>query len=104
VVRYKPLRAECASCHADPHAGQFVDVRCEQCHQTSAWKQVSFAHRPPFTSFELQGKHASARCESCHRDVEAGGGARVRRYRGLPTACAGCHVDVHRGAFREFIP
>ncbi|MGZ6124425.1 MAG: cytochrome c3 family protein [Myxococcales bacterium] len=104
TVRYKPLRADCASCHADPHAGQFVESRCEQCHQTAAWKQVSFAHRPPYTPFELQGKHAAARCESCHREVEVGGGTRVRRYRGLPTACADCHVDVHRGAFREFIP
>jgi hypothetical protein len=104
VVRYKPLRADCASCHADPHAGQFAGVRCEQCHKTAAWKQVSFVHRPPFTSYQLEGKHADARCESCHREVEVGGGARVRRYRGLPTACADCHVDVHRGAFREFKP
>jgi len=104
IVRYRPLREECASCHADPHAGQFAGARCEQCHETAAWKQVSFEHRQPFTSFELQGKHAKARCESCHRDVEVGGGMRVRRYRGVPLTCAGCHVDVHRGAFRELLP
>jgi len=104
VVRYKPLRTECAACHADPHAGQFTGSRCEQCHETAAWKKVSFAHKPPWTPFELQGKHADVRCDSCHREVEVGGGARVRRYRGVPTTCAGCHVDVHRGAFREFLP
>ena len=104
VVRYKGLRTECAACHADPHAGQFTGVRCEQCHETSAFKKVAFVHRPPWTEFELQGKHADVRCESCHREVEVGGSARVRRYRGVPTTCAGCHVDVHRGAFREFVP
>ncbi len=104
IVRFKPLRTECASCHADPHAGQFSGTRCEQCHETASFKQVAFTHRPPWTTFVLEGKHASVRCEACHHDVEVGGGARVRRYRGLPTTCAGCHVDVHRGAFREFTP
>ena len=104
IVRYRPLTATCAACHADPHAGQFVGTSCEQCHATSAWKELAFEHRPPFTAYVLEGKHASVRCQSCHREVQLGGGARSRMYRGVPTSCAGCHVDVHRGAFRGFVP
>jgi hypothetical protein len=104
IVRYRPLGASCAVCHADPHAGQFVGARCEQCHATPAWKELAFEHRPPFTAYVLDGKHASVRCQSCHREAELGGGARARVYRGVPTTCAGCHVDVHRGAFRGFVP
>ncbi|HTO97444.1 MAG TPA: cytochrome c3 family protein [Myxococcales bacterium] len=99
IVRYKPLTAECAGCHADPHAGQFTGTSCETCHTTAAWKELEFAHRPPFTFYQLEGKHASVRCQSCHREVEVGGGARAFKYRGVPTTCAGCHVDVHRGVF-----
>jgi hypothetical protein len=106
VVRYKPLLSDCASCHADPHAGQFAPARrttdCERCHATADWKQTAFVHRPPFTNYLLDGKHESVECNGCHLEVEVGGGVRARRYRGVPTTCAGCHVDVHRGAFREF--
>jgi hypothetical protein len=107
VVRYKPLPGECASCHADPHAGQFADARtkatdCARCHTTSEWKQTTFVHWPPFTNFILEGKHEGVECAACHPEVELGGGARAVHYRGIPTTCAGCHFDVHRGAFRGF--
>ncbi len=105
VVRYRPLDMACASCHADPHAGQFATraarADCAGCHDSTAkWKTVAFVHHPPFTSFLLEGKHAQIACDACHRQVEARG-ARVAQYRGVPQTCAGCHVDVHRGAFRE---
>jgi len=107
MVRYKPLPAACASCHADPHAAQFADPRtratdCADCHTTSEWKRTAFAHRPPFTRFVLEGKHESVECKACHPEVDVGGGVRAARYKGIPTTCAGCHFDVHRGAFRGF--
>jgi hypothetical protein len=107
VVRYKPLPADCASCHGDPHAAQFADVRtrvtdCARCHPTTDWKSTTFVHWPPFTAFVLDGKHEKVDCAACHPDVEVGGGVRARRYRGVPATCAGCHIDVHRGAFRGF--
>jgi len=107
VIRYKPLAGECASCHADPHAAQFADARtratdCALCHTTSDWKRTTFAHWPPFTAFVLDGRHASVECAACHPDVDVGDGVRARHYRGIPTTCAGCHFDVHRGAFRGF--
>lgn len=109
VVRYRPLDVACASCHADPHAGQFAaagggPAQCTRCHDVRGWKPASFEHRPPFTAFVLQGRHETAACEACHRDVRAPGGVRVTQFKGLPLTCAGCHVDVHRGAFAEFTP
>jgi len=109
AVRYKPLQTQCAACHADPHAGQFAAARaattdCAHCHATADWKQTAFVHRPPWTAFELQGKHATTACADCHREVILAGNVKVSQYRGVPTTCAGCHVDVHRGAFREFVP
>ena len=104
VVQYKPVDTACASCHADPHAGQFAKAAarsdCAACHGTGDWKKTTFVHKPPFTSYELDGKHAQVACASCHRQVSARG-AQVTQYRGLPVTCAGCHVDVHQGAFRE---
>ncbi|MFQ5845672.1 MAG: hypothetical protein ACE5JG_11865, partial [Planctomycetota bacterium] len=42
---------------------------------------------------------------ACHREARpagAGGDAPwVRRYRGTSARCASCHVDVHRGQFRD---
>jgi Cytochrome c3 len=107
VIRYKPLAGDCASCHADPHAAQFADARtratdCARCHPTSDWKRTTFVHWPPFTAFVLDGRHASVECAACHPDVDVGDGVRARHYRGIPTTCAGCHFDIHRGAFRGF--
>ena len=109
MVRYTAASLACSSCHADVHAGQFAPARggqtdCTRCHSTAAWTATSFEHRLPFTTFELQGKHASVACTGCHRDVAVAPGVRARRYRGIPTACEDCHVDVHRGAFRGFTP
>jgi len=109
AVRYKPLQAKCAACHADPHAGQFAagpnrSTDCAHCHSTPDWKQTSFVHRPPWTAFQLEGKHAAVDCSGCHREVEVAAGVRASRYRGVPTTCAGCHVDAHRGAFQGFGP
>jgi hypothetical protein len=109
IVRYASLPTDCASCHADVHAGQFAlarggSVECTRCHSVTDFKRTSFEHHPPFTSFELTGKHGSVACAGCHRQVAVGRGAKVTRYRGLPTTCEECHVDVHRGAFRGFEP
>jgi len=109
MVRYTALPLACASCHADAHAGQFAPARggqtdCARCHSAAAWTAPAFQHRPPFTTFELDGKHVSVACGGCHPDVLVATGVRARRYRGIPTTCEACHVDVHRGAFRGFAP
>ena len=108
AMRFANLPTTCASCHADVHAGQFASARgdavdCQRCHTTAAWERTTFQHRPPFTSFALQGKHASVGCADCHREVVVAARVRTPRYRGIPQTCEGCHVDAHRGAFRELL-
>ena len=110
-VKYKPLPQTCASCHLDVHAGQFSAkagrpaVACETCHGEGKWKPASkFEHKPPFTTFVLDGKHAGARCEACHRALPVGLKVNVTQYRPLPTTCEGCHSDFHKGAFKGFEP
>lgn len=106
VVRYRPLPVACGNCHADVHAAQFAKqgvTACEKCHRPMEWKQLLFEHKPPFTPYLLEGKHAQAKCEGCHVEV-AVGGRKVRRYIALPTSCEACHEDFHKGSFRGFSP
>ena len=105
-IVYTPLPTTCAGCHADAHAGQLTGGgrRCETCHQVDAWKTLRFEHAPPFTDFRLDGQHARARCEACHRPVQVATGVSTVQYRPLPTRCEGCHADFHRGAFQGFEP
>ena len=37
------------------------------------------------TGFALDGRHATARCESCHNNAI---------FKGLPTTCVGCHSGL----------
>jgi hypothetical protein len=108
VIQYRPLELACASCHADVHAGQLAvkgqGTDCARCHGTESWKTpLRFRHEQPFTGFALTGKHVKVECAKCHGVVRVSG-AEVRRYRGVPTSCEGCHADFHRGAFRGYVP
>lgn len=107
-VRYKPLELGCRGCHLDVHAGQFskgAPAKCETCHALESWKSpLRFVHAPPFTTFLLDGKHAAARCEACHRQVTVARGVKAAQYTGLPLTCEGCHSDFHQGAFKGFEP
>jgi hypothetical protein len=123
MIRYKPLATACGSCHADTHQGQFLvaaasGVRaaapgkerartrdCNFCHGTKSFKKTTFDHDDPkFTSYGLEGKHAAVACERCHPTVRLAADVSTIRYRPLPRACEGCHVDFHRGEFRGFEP
>jgi hypothetical protein len=109
VVRYKPLKSDCASCHADVHLGLLADAKgttdCARCHSTEDFsKRLSFRHEPPFTTFLLDGAHVETACEKCHPKVLVAPKVYASRYRSIPTTCEGCHVDEHQGAFRGFEP
>lgn len=94
------LEASCASCHRDPHQGQFGAASCGSCHRQSAWKPAAgFDHAR--TAFPLTGRHAGLACATCHPAAAAQGAETaelaVVRYRGVATACAACHADPHAG-------
>jgi len=100
----------CRDCHEDPHAGQFAEELgrgdCDQCHVRHAdrFSVGTFDHARR-TGFTLVGAHADAACDTCHREAtidRLGTPTVARRFTGTPTACADCHVDVHRGQFTDY--
>jgi hypothetical protein len=101
ALRVKPRSDTCAACHSDPHRGEFKQD-CKACHVESGFAKTSFDHKT--TSFPLGGKHASARCDSCHKEDQrkgtaAGGASKVEavvRFSGLKSECVACHTDAHQ--------
>lgn len=97
--RFLGLLQDCASCHADPHAGA-MQVGCAVCHS-----QDTFAERI-VTEHEnwlpLIGAHAGIDCRQCH---EAGTPHALEKMRtgahAQPTArqCADCHRSPHSEGF-----
>ncbi len=61
-------------------------TRCDRCHTTEGWSEVSFAHER--TGFPLRGAHARASCKSCHAESFT---------RALGRSCGSCHRDEHEG-------
>ncbi|MBI3153525.1 MAG: hypothetical protein HYZ21_15435 [Chloroflexi bacterium] len=82
---------DCFSCHRqdDPHAGAYGD-QCGLCHSPEGWEPAKFDHN--LSSFKLEGEHAEAACDDCHKnDV----------FKGTPSDCYSCHSgdDDHNGRF-----
>jgi hypothetical protein len=98
-----PKSSDCLTCHRDPHAGQFERWApaggCSACHGVDSFRKVRFDHTRG-SRYPLEGKHAPAACETCHRPDASG----VVRYRPLAMACAACHTDVHAGQFAATVP
>ncbi len=116
----KHVRASCSSCHKgsnfkepvahdrctdchrqSPHKSQFSKRpdhgECSLCHKVDGFKPSTFdtaAHRT--TDYPLEDKHASVRCEQCHKPWTA-----ETVYRISDTRCAACHKDKHDGQFRQ---
>ncbi len=88
---YKDLPTNCIDCHRiqDVHEGRFGE-KCETCHAPSKWTEVKFDHNKD-TKFPLAGKHAKAKCDTCHED----NAFKVK----LETDCVACHKkdDPHEG-------
>ncbi|MEE2645102.1 MAG: hypothetical protein VYD19_09235 [Myxococcota bacterium] len=83
---FKPIDTRCANCHQNFHEGQFAKP-CEECHVPQGWEQVNFDHQRQ-SSYPLEGLHQEQSCGKCHIQ---------NRYKGLPTQCEGCHLDIHEG-------
>lgn len=82
----------CIDCHKaqDVHAGK-LGKDCSDCHDSVAWADnVRFDHG--LTDYPLVGLHQVAACEGCHES---------KQYKGVKTACIGCHAadDAHAGRF-----
>ncbi|HLK48923.1 MAG TPA: hypothetical protein VKT49_12350 [Bryobacteraceae bacterium] len=76
---------------ANPHGA--LDVACENCHTTTAWKpirrQPEFNHNTQ-TKFALLGLHQNVACTGCHVNLV---------FSKAPTQCSECHADLHRRQF-----
>jgi len=103
---YKVKFANCTDCHKDVHDGQFAgppyNNRCEPCHT------VRDFHRPSFTiaqhqktNFVLTGAHTAVPCNECHKAGMTHRSDTVLPFRFEDRTCAACHVDPHRGQFRD---
>ncbi len=95
AMKVKPRADTCAACHVDVHRGTFKQD-CKSCHSESGWSKAPFDHAT--TTFQLTGKHEGLTCLKCHTSVSpttTAAAARVADFRGLSSACATCHADVH---------
>ncbi len=84
----------CSTCHGQldatfmqPHIERF-GADCTTCHD-GVDRLRNFDHA---NVFPLEGQHAQAQCEACHKN---------KQFRGTPSECVDCHQEpeIHRGAF-----
>ena len=94
-TKYKVPSGACLDCHVDTHKAQFAakphQNRCEDCHDTGAWKPAIYtlsSHNQ--TNFALKGAHAAVPCSGCH---EPRGGDTP--YHPAAASCTDCHVNIH---------
>ena len=90
----------CVSCHEHVHEGKMDEKwqkseGCTACHNTIAWKSVSFDHDQ--TTWPLTGLHQQVSCRECHLPD----GLEAQVFAGTPNQCAQCHSDTHGGQFDE---
>lgn len=90
----------CASCHQDPHRGQFADGptkgQCIACHANTHFTPSNFDEaKHNQCRFTLTGAHAAVACVLCHKPDASG----FVRFVPTATACDQCHHDVHEGRF-----
>jgi hypothetical protein len=96
--------ADCASCHDEPHGGQFAPsprgADCARCHAPEApFVEPHFDHDVD-SDFPLEGRHRELACTECHA-LEDAGGTQLRRYWPLERDCTACHGVVEGGRLRR---
>jgi formate dehydrogenase gamma subunit len=99
---YVGLRFDaCLDCHKDVHAGAFGEKRCETCHSAAGWKGKDLKFDHGSAKYRLEGKHASVRCEKCHKPQAPGAALGTAVFSGMKFGlCDDCHKDPHRKKFR----
>jgi len=92
------LGTTCGECHKedDPHANQFADRACTDCHSQTSWKPAGgFDHQR--TRYPLTGGHRDVDCLRCHETLRQSDPP-TRRYAGIAFGrCTDCHRDEHEG-------
>jgi hypothetical protein len=97
ATKVKPAASTCATCHADPHKGEFKQD-CKACHSETGFTGAVFDHAR-VTGFGLADGHAGLVCQKCHASVAVQGVPLAKKtadFRGLKPACATCHDDPHK--------
>ena len=102
---FKITETQCKDCHKDVHQGQFAGPphqnRCESCHNLQGFQPARFAlARHKETRFPLTGAHLAVLCADCHKPVPAASPTPVK-YKFADRSCTACHLDPHKGQFRE---
>jgi len=89
----------CLACHQpdDPHARQFPNQPCEDCHGESTWDELpGFDHNE--TRYRLVDLHRDVKCEECHKPIRRRGAEPYVQYVDMAFAsCTDCHEDTHKG-------
>jgi hypothetical protein len=96
-TRFREAKSDCYACHQkdDRHLLKFGE-RCDGCHTPRSWALWDFNHTRR-TAFVLDGRHAKAACEVCHKQPAPAG----KQAAALSAGCVSCHraQDVHDGQF-----
>ena len=96
---YQGLTRACHSCHehANPHANQFDDHFCQDCHTEAGWKHLESFDHSKDSKFGLEGKHLNLACNACHQPTPEK--PKVVQFRGVKSQCSDCHKDPppHQG-------
>lgn len=93
IQQFNGLSKACSTCHQDKHGGQFEIngiTDCQRCHTTSDWEKTNFNHDT--ARFKLDGKHATVKCEACHKPVTTTKGTFIQ-HRFTDISCAACHSN-----------
>ncbi|MBU0550985.1 hypothetical protein KKF91_02290 [Myxococcota bacterium] len=97
--RYADTPARCEGCHGAPHLGQFIATPpkrpCDACHQVER-KDWAMAPDWGHPHWPLEGAHAKAKCEACHKEVRLSDGRLAVRWRLGFRDCGRCHENVHQ--------
>jgi len=94
IRKFRGTGQECDTCHIDSHRGQFSKeggTKCSSCHRSfDSWKSLVFNHNS-MSRFPLEGAHAVAACERCHRPIRLPDGTAVVQYKPIGIDCSNCH-------------
>lgn len=93
---------DCATCHADPHAGQLAlggATDCARCHGQQDWRNLHFDHQRD-SRFPLDATHTKLACGKCHLGYQAGV-TTIVRYKPLGRTCGDCHQLGPKGEVRR---